>query len=712
MLHNIKKYLLVLLLILPIFANAEDYNITGYFTHVYAREHVTDMPRAFFMLIEADGTITPMYFHRYSSKNTGDLGKWKFDPRDYLGKTVSMDFEGTPENNNNEYPIYEGENLVLIPKVSVEIINSLTVVASDITVDEQYQYPQTDTLLIPHDVLIAEEHYSDKNPTEVVKLTDYVQGNGTEASPYTSPDGFAGLKAAIADLPNGGTIEAVSGVYKATSKNLTIPRFVSIKGVGETKPYFILANERMWYLKGSNTLDFIDVDVTQINRTYTHEVISIHNNARDVTIKNSKFIGNYAVDPVTYKESGNVVMFRMYSHLNNITFEADTIIAPLRGIVCKGQRNQHNITIKDCVFKDQAQMSISFDQSSNISNVVLENNKFLEFSHFGVAFARINDVTIRNNTFYSQNKLAFNTYNQALHIEEHCQNFVIENNDIDVELRTAGYDNDPNTKERSPGILVTDSRQFTVNNNRLKNADIVFIGVQSRLIGHSNIFDNTVDNGGFKLRESVSNMTISNNEISNSPEYAFYLYSTIPMAYPFGEHKIESNTITALEDAQAFYLNGQIKGLSVTNNTFRGCSQNSSSLNISDNSQNISFEGNTFFGRTASNTFSVNGVLPSGISLSTIKSGNKYFADCTDTSIGLGNRHDYAGIFPNPIKAGELLSFNNSAQITQYEIFRLNGTSIAKGEGVNLDTSNLKPSVYLIQLKNGNSISAYKLVVQ
>ena len=70
---------------------------------------------------------------------------------------------------------------------------------------------------------------------------------------------------------------------------LAIPRFVSIKGVGNKKPCFILTNDRMWFLKGSNTIDYIDVDVTQINRTYTHEVISIDNNARDVTIKNSKF---------------------------------------------------------------------------------------------------------------------------------------------------------------------------------------------------------------------------------------------------------------------------------------------------------------------------------------------------------------------------------------------------------------------------------------
>ena len=131
-----------------------------------------------------------------------------------------------------------------------------------------------------------------------------------------------------------------------------------------------------------------------------------------------------------------------------------------------------NIVIKNSVFKDQGQMCMSFDQSSDITNVVVENNKFIEFTHFGVAFARINDVTIRNNTFYSRNLLAFNTYNQALHIEEHCQNFLIENNDIDVKLRTSDSNN-PNTKVRCPGILITDCRQFTIRNNRLKNSDIL-----------------------------------------------------------------------------------------------------------------------------------------------------------------------------------------------------------------------------------------------
>ncbi|MGB5264550.1 MAG: hypothetical protein WBN28_13195 [Lutimonas sp.] len=50
---------------------AEDYNITGYFTLLRAREHATDMPSEFSLQIEADGSITPMYFHRYKSKNTG-----------------------------------------------------------------------------------------------------------------------------------------------------------------------------------------------------------------------------------------------------------------------------------------------------------------------------------------------------------------------------------------------------------------------------------------------------------------------------------------------------------------------------------------------------------------------------------------------------------------------------------------------------------------
>ena len=703
--------LLIGLLVFPLLVSAEDYDITGYFTHVYAREHVSDMPRGFFMLIEADGTITPMYFHRYSSKNSGELGKWTFDPRDFLGKTIRMDFEGTPEENNNEYNIWDGGTLKMIKKVSVEIINSLTVVNSPITVDELYQYPQSDTLLFPHDELVAIDEYENKTPTKKISLADYVQGAGTKAFPYTSSDGYAGLKAACTDLPNGGTIEVPSGVYKATNKQLSIPRFVSIKGVGETKPCFILTNDRMWYLKGSNTIDFIDVDMTQIDRSYTHEVISIHHNAKDVTIKNSKFIGNYAVDPITHKESGNVVMFRMYSHISNITFEADTIVAPLRGIVTKGMRNQHNITIRRCVFKDQAQMSISFDQSSNISNVLVENNQFLEFSHFGIAFARINDVVCRNNTFYSRNLESFNTYNQAFHIEEHCQNFVLENNHIDVILRTSGNDQDPNTKERSPGILVTDSRNFIINNNQLKNSDILFIGVQSQLIGHSEIFDNTIYDGGFVIRESVRKLHIHDNEVTNPPQHAFYLYSTIPMAYPFGDHFIEANTITGLEGAQALYLRGQIKGLNVKNNSFRGCSQTASYLNLDPYSERFNMDGNEFFGITHSNLFQVEGNLPYGVSLSALIAGNNYDADCMATGFTPINNQKRNMIYPNPVKAGDIVKLNAENQAVNYTLSTLNGARVLEGKESKINTSALKPGVYFLHINNGKKTESSKLVV-
>ncbi len=710
MIHHLKQYLLSLCIILPTVVTGADYNITGYFTHVYAREHVRDMPREFFMLITKEGSITPMVFNNYSSANKGDLGKWKFDPRTFLGKTITMSFTGTPEQNNNEYAIYEGSSIKLIERVSVEIINSLTVVSENVTVEEKYRYPQADTLFFPHDVVIPEESYADKIPVKSVQLKNYVTGNGTEASPYTSADGYAGLKAAIADLPDGGTIEVASGVYKATSNMLAIPRFVSIKGVGNKKPCFILTNDRMWFLKGSNTIDYIDVDVTQINRTYTHEVISIDNNARDVTIKNSKFIGNYAVDPVTYKESGNVVMFRMYSHLKNIIFDADTIIAPLRGIVTKGQRNQHNIVIKNSVFKDQGQMCMSFDQSSDITNVVVENNKFIEFTHFGVAFARINDVTIRNNTFYSRNLLAFNTYNQALHIEEHCQNFLIENNDIDVKLRTSDSNN-PNTKVRCPGILITDSRQFTIRNNRLKNSDILMLGIQSRLIGYSKVVNNSIDNGGIDVRESNRFITFSNNTISNSPEHAFEFYSVIPMAYPFGNHTVDSNNISGLTGAQPFYIKGEIRGLNITNNEIRGCTQTASTLDIAVNSEKIIASSNTFFGVSSNAAFSVVGTLPAGVSITEIKNGNSFITDCNAPSANPVIRVNSYAVYPNPVKAGKTVVFSSDNQTVAYTLNSLNGALIKQGKGRELNTSNLNSGIYLLHLQNEGKAYCSKLVV-
>lgn len=697
--HIQKAFLLFLFISVFSISMAEVHYVkTGYFTHVYAREHVTDMPRGYYMLIEADGTMTPIWFHRYSTKNTGEFGKWSFDPREYLGKTISIDCEGVLVNNNNEYPIYEDGKLVLLPNFELEILNSLSIVSDEITVGDNYKYPNSDTLLISHDVLVAEETYADKAPTKVVQLSDYVQGEGTEASPFISTDGYAGLKDAITALPDGGTIEAEPGVYKATSKQLSIPRFVSIKGVGASKPYFILSDERMWYLKGSNTIDNIDVDMTQIDRSYTHEVISIHNNARDVTIKHSKFIGNYTVDPVTYKESGNVVMFRMYSHLNNITFESDTLLAPLRGIVTKGQRNQHNITFKDCLFADQGQMCVSLDQSSNISNVLFENNKFMEFSHFGVALARINDVTFRNNTFYSRNIMSFNTYNQALHIEEHTQNLLIENNHIDVIFRHNENDN-PNTLIRSEAMLMIDSRNVEIRNNTVVNSDIIFNGSLSNIAGHSIVHHNSIDNGGIEIRDVNNYLTVSNNDIANPPVQAIDFYSTVPRFIPFQGHVIKDNVVTGLEDKTAFTMRGDMQHIDIVDNSFTGCDQSEISLDLNATSNDLKIKDNSFNGLASRSPFVSVGDLPNGISLDLFNSWNSFTSDCSTASIDEAYRADRFCLYPNPVR--DILTIKGDSENQEYFIFDLNGRTISKGlmKGNTIDVNSLVGGFYFLQIE-------------
>lgn len=556
-------------------AQMKNHQKTGFFTRVYAREHLSDMPRRTFLLFEEDGTVTTLGFWS-NNQSKGVYSKPKFDPRDFLGKIVSINVEGTENHSNNEFVYYEDGELKVTPIISVKKINSFEIIeGKKITVPTEYRQLRKDTLLMPHDITIEYDNYADKISNKTVKLTDYVRGKGTEKRPYRSDDGKAGLKAAIADLPNGGTIEVPSGTYEITTKGLKIPRFVSIKGTGKTKPTFIVKNERIWSLKGSNTIDFINLDFTQIERRYTHEVIRIDNNARDVKISNSKFVGDYAVDPETHKESGNIVFFRLYSNLKNITFEKDTIVAPLRGIVTKGQKNHENIIIKDCVFKDQGQMCISMDQVSNIHNVVIDNNKFIEFSHFGVALARINDAKITNNTFYSRNLESFNMYNQAIHIEEHCQNFLIENNTIDVTLRNKGS-YQPNSTVRSYGMILSDTRNLVIKNNIIKHSDIVFSTVvTNNIAGFSEFSNNTLEDGSIHIRDAQQKISIENNKIINPPKSGISFSSTKHSSSPSGKHQIKNNQFLQMEGKKPFEVKGKLEEIIMHHNSFQGCDEQS-----------------------------------------------------------------------------------------------------------------------------------------
>ncbi len=705
-------YVCLILMTLPLLkAQTEQYVKTGYFTHVFAREHVSDMPRGFYLLIEADGTINPLWFYRLSTQNTGQFSVWNFDPRDYLGQVISVDITAKSFENNSEFTRYEGTELKVIPQLVVDRINSWTVTSGSITVPPEYQYPQTDTLLIPHDVLVAEQPYADQTPSDTVQLTAYVQGAGTEASPYFSSDGSAGLKAAMADMPSGGTIEVAPGYYRITTNRLDIARFISIKGVGSSKPVFLATLDYVWRLKGSNTLENITVDMRPITRFYTHQVIVIDNNARDVWVKNSKFMGRYSVEPGTYAEDGRVVCFRMMSHLNNITFEQDTFQNLLRHIVTKGQRNQHNLTVRNCLFSGSNHMSMSMDQVSNISNVLIENNEFRELSHFGIAFARINDVTLRNNVFYSRNKLAFNTYNRAIHIEERCQNFVIENNVIDVLMRHSDSDN-PNTVIRNPAIGASDSRHLLIQNNTILNSDVLFNGVMDLIGGRNEVLNNRIENGSIQIRESNRYIRIKNNELLGPPESAISMLSVRPMVYPFGWHQIESNVVTELDDKMALDLRGEILNVTLSNNDFQGCNQQGNSLELYDGSESLTIAANNFYGLSAANAFDLTGNLPPGNSLNQYQSDNAFSLDCN--VISTIDEIEDVGLraFPNPVQMGETVTIKGNAPILEFMVYDLAGSLILADQGHQVQTRGLSSGLYLVKVHHSHATTSLKLRVQ
>ncbi len=703
-------FILFLVLSLTKLKAQTDYDKTGYLSRVYVREHATDMPRAFYLLIEADGTMTPITFGSYSTQNTGALSTWNFNPKRYIGKTVAMDFRGTPTNNNNEYPIYDKGNLILLPRVTLTHLNSINEVSANITVPSEFQHPQTDTLAIPHDVLVTPQTYADMSPTATVQLTSYVTGAGTDASPYVSSDGSAGLKQAIAALPNGGTIEIPEGVYYSTATNVNIPRFVSLKGTGTTKPLFKLTQNKSWRLKGSNTLDNISTNSSSIN-SYYHELIMIDHNARDVVVKNSEFTGAYTVNPSTFQEQGNGVCFRMYSHISNILFHDNVFNDLMRGIVTKGQRNQHDITIRNNTFNGPNHWNISFDQTSNISNILVENNQFLEFSHFSVAFARITNVIIRGNTFYSRSKLGFNTFNHAIHIEEHCQNFLIENNHVDTLLRHSQSSN-PNTTLRNPAIWIADSRLIDIENNTILNSDILLTGTYSDLDEKLTIADNEIDNGGIQLREAWKRVTVSENTITNPPAEAFEFTSNKPRMYPFGWHLIENNTITGMDGTNAFDFGAQIQETTIRNNTFQGCNQTTSDIDLKTVSTNLTIENNEFYGLTAQNAFTGSNI-PAGNSIAQYQSNNSFEADCTlsvDDNVMLKT----TSIYPNPISSGTILNIStiNDLKELKTEVYMLSGKLIYRGFGTTISTKDFASGIYILKVKTDTLEETHKFIIE
>ncbi|WP_237706931.1 T9SS type A sorting domain-containing protein [Ochrovirga pacifica] len=294
-------------------------------------------------------------------------------------------------------------------------------------------------------------------------------------------------------------------------------------------------------------------------------------------------------------------------------------------------------------------MCITLDQVSDTHNIVIEDNEFTEFSHFGVAIARINDVKIRNNTFYSRNLQSYNTYNQAIHLEEHTQNVLIENNDIDVILRNSGT-GDPTSTVRSYGMIISDSRYIDIRNNKIKHNHIYFHSIGTPdTAGYSSFTNNILEDGEIWIKDSNEDIIIQNNSITNPSEYAIVLESVKPMLYPFGGHQIINNNFADMDGKHPFKVRGEVKNVTIKDNTFAGCNQLANDLQLYTGSQNLTIQDNDFLGLTSANAYSVTGSLPSGISLTPFTNNNTYNSDCSidnlfeinfvnvPTEVGTGN---------------------------------------------------------------------------
>lgn len=599
--ETIKKNLLLLLLLIcgvvslhaaP--SRSERFVRTGYLTCALIREHDNDLPRTYYMMIDEDGEITPVWFFRCESNEPGKLHSNVFNPKDYLGKTITMDFEGVSTANNNEFVIYEDGKQKLINRIILSKIYSLEVVDKKIKVEKGLIYPLRDTLTVPHDVLVPKVRYADKVASnKVVQLTDYVKGDGTSDSPYTSADGSAGLLEAFAALPDGGTVEVAHGEYLSTTGMIQIPTFVNIRGMSEVKPVFHLTESDAWLVQGSNLIENVRLDLCNMSQPYVGQVLVIDNNARDVVVRGVEVQGGYTIDPTTYRSTNNVVAMRLMSYIDNITFDGCRFSNIMRGLVTKGQRSQHGITIKNCTFEGTGHMCVSFDQVSDITDVLLENNNFHEFTHFGTAFARISNVTIRNNRYYSRNKMSVNGYSQPIHMEESCQNFVIENNDIDVQMRQ--YDGAAPTS-RNYGISVMDARNLKILNNRLTHCNVELDATHSWVGGNVLFSKNNIVDGQVNIGRGCNNVTVTYNYIENPPVQPFAIECMKLEFAPTHGHVIERNRVVGLEGKRSFIIEGHVKDCIIKDNLFIGEGQLPYHIEVSDLGGDITVEGNTFTG--------------------------------------------------------------------------------------------------------------------
>ncbi len=542
---------------------------TGYLTSVFARESERDTPRHFFLLIGEKGDITLLGFERYSSKNKSEYSNVNFDPRKSLGKCITMTFSGEYQSNNKEFNIAtKGGKVEQVRKSRVVLLSDWKEVDKKISVDKKYLYPVKDTVYMPHDITLEEVKYIPaKKSSETVSLAKFVTGKGTEANPYVSEDGSAGLSEAIKKLKGGGTVLIPEGRFFFTAKNFDIPRGVNLKGAGEDKSTIIFKNTGAMNYLGNNTLEHYTMDIT-IPQKYGY-VTQMADYAQDVLVRNITVVGDYHPDPKAAGvriRNNSTIPFTMGCWVDGFTIEDCKFHNVYRSFVSKGHKEQRNITVRNCLFDGHAYTCISLDQTSGCENFLIEDCEFRDFSHFGTAFARITDVTIRNCKFFSRTLYASAPYNQAIHLEDHCQNFVIESNDIDIILK--GHQ-DTRPSYRSAGVALGDTRRVVVRNNTLKHCMIVAHAGESPVSGYNLIENNTIEDGMISIADNVYT-TIKGNTIINPPTNPFTVMTPTARGEVCDHITITDNSVTGLKNMEALVIKGFVEGVTFTGNKIEG----------------------------------------------------------------------------------------------------------------------------------------------
>ncbi|MFI3295803.1 MAG: right-handed parallel beta-helix repeat-containing protein [Rikenellaceae bacterium] len=580
---------------------------TGYYTCVLARESDNDMPRKFHLLIEPSGEITLLGYDRYSNDNTAQYSKLTFDPDQFLGRVVTIDYTGAVHTNNKQFNIQrEDGSLLRIPKIRVYTINRMELDSVAVDVPSIYRYPNPDTLVMPHPVELSHFDYDFVASDRLVSLLDFVEGEGTADSPYVSEDGSSGLCDAISALGGAGTILVDRGVYQISSKGIRLPFGVCLRGVDEADCRFVFhAASDTWTLQGDNHIENLTVDITSVDR-YCHTIM-VDNFARNVSFSHFTVWGDYFVDSLSYSARGAVVAIGLASYISNVTLDHCSFHNVFRGLQSKGQRSHHGITVRDCLFDGFSYTPISLDQTSDITDVLIEGNRFLEFCHFGVAFARISNVVLRNNLFYSRRVAAVDTFNQAVHLEDHSNSFLIENNSIDVIMRRPNRAN-----YRNAAISVSDGRGIIIRGNNIKNSGITMQSGETSLSGYSLIEGNTIDGGTIYLGE-VTGVDVLDNQIRGSVSAPIVLSTGEAMQQPVSEVRVLGNRVSDFSGLDAVLISGFVGDILVSGNSFVGDNIMALRVDLSTSLRGIVVSDNCFRGVDPLAPLSLSGSeLPSG----------------------------------------------------------------------------------------------------